>query len=81
MGNIRNHLNAEPKARIVVGDAFDASIQDLTRKGVGSRLCRNALVTRKTDPAKVLPEVTIVTSGVAEAVTLQARESHAYLRP
>jgi uncharacterized protein len=99
MGNIRNHLNADPKARIVVvgngngiefmldgakdrnGNPFDASIQDLKSKGVAFRLCRNTLLTRKIDSAKVLPEVTIVTLGVAEAATLQAHESCAYLRP
>lgn len=97
MGNIRKHLNADPKARIVVvgngiafmldgakernGNPFDASIQDLNSKGVEFRLCRNTPVTRKIDSAKVLPEVTIVTSGVAEAAALQARESCAYLRP
>lgn len=99
MGNIRNHLNADPKAKIVVvgngdgilamldgakdrnGNPFDATIQDLKGKGVDFRLCNNTLVTRKIDKAKVIPEVTIVPSGVAEAANLQAREGYVYLRP
>jgi hypothetical protein len=99
MGNIRNHLNADPKAKIVVvgngngiefmldgakdknGNPFDATIQDLKGKGVEFRLCNNTLVTRKIDKSKVVPEVTIVESGVAEAAKLQIREGFAYLRP
>ncbi len=99
MGNMRNHLNADPKAKIVVvgngngiefmldgakdrnGNPFDATIQDLKGKGVEFRLCNNTLVTRKIDKSKVIPEVTIVESGVAEAAKLQIREGFAYLRP
>ena len=99
MGNVRNHLNADPKAKIVVvgngngiefmldgakdrnGSPFDATIQDLKAKGVEFRLCNNTLVTRKIDKSKVIPEVTIVESGVAEAARLQIREGFAYLRP
>jgi hypothetical protein len=99
VGNIRNHLNADPKAKIVVvgngsgiefmldgandrnGNPFDATIQDLKGKGVEFRLCNNTLVTRKIDRSKVIPEVTIVESGVAEAARLQIREGFAYLRP
>jgi intracellular sulfur oxidation DsrE/DsrF family protein len=99
MGNIRNHLNADPKAKIVVvgngsgiefmldgakdrnGNPFDATIQDLKGKGVDFRLCNNTLVTRQIDKSKVIPEVMIVESGVAEAAKLQAREGFAYLRP
>jgi hypothetical protein len=99
MGNIRNHLNADPKAQIVVvgngngiefmldgakdrnGNPFDATIQDLKSKGVDFRLCNNTLVQRKIDKARVIPDVTIVPSGVAEAATLQARLGYSYLRP
>jgi hypothetical protein len=99
MGNIRNHLNADPQAKIVVvgngngiefmldgakdknGNPFDATIQDLKGKGVDFRLCNNTLVTRKIDRSKVIPDVSIVPSGVAEAATLQARLGYSYLRP
>lgn len=99
MGNIRNHLNADPQAKIVVvgngngiefmldgakdknGNPFDATIQDLKGKGVDFRLCNNTLVTRKIETARVIPDVSIVPSGVAEAARLQAREGYSYLRP
>jgi intracellular sulfur oxidation DsrE/DsrF family protein len=99
MGNIRNHLNADPTAKIVVvgngdgilfmldggkdknGNPFDATIQDLKSKGVDFRLCNNTLVTRKIDRSKVIPDVAIVESGVAEAAKLQSGEGYAYLRP
>jgi intracellular sulfur oxidation DsrE/DsrF family protein len=99
LGNIRNHLAADPTAKIVVvgngngiefmldgakdrnGNPFDATIQDLKSKGVDFRLCNNTLVTRKIDQSKVIPEVTIVPSGVAEAARLQAKEGFVYLRP
>jgi len=99
MGNIRNHLNADPTAKIVVvgngngiefmldgakdrnGNPFDATIQDLKSKGVDFRLCNNTLVSRKIDKSRVIPDVTIVPSGVAEAAKLQAREGYVYIRP
>ncbi|MCU0694453.1 MAG: DsrE family protein [Polyangiaceae bacterium] len=99
MGNVRNHLAADPKAKIVVvgngagiefmldgakdknGSAFDATIADLKSQGVEFRLCRNTLVTRKIDPSKVNPDVSIVPSGVAEAARLQQQDGYAYLRP
>jgi len=97
--NIRNHLNADPSAKIVVvgngkgvefmlegakdknGNPFDATIQDLKTKGVEFRLCSNTLVTLKVDRSRVIPDVTIVPSGVEEAARLQAREGFVYLRP
>jgi hypothetical protein len=99
MGNIRNHLNAEPGARIVVvgnadgvlfmldgakdrnGYPFDATIQDLKAKGVDFRICGNTLAVRKIDRSKVIPDVNLVDSGVAEVARLQAREGFVYLRP
>jgi intracellular sulfur oxidation DsrE/DsrF family protein len=63
------------------GNPFDATIQDLKAKGVEFRLCNNTLVTRKIDKSKVIPEVTIVPSGVAEAARLQAKEGFVYIRP
>jgi intracellular sulfur oxidation DsrE/DsrF family protein len=99
MGNVRNHLAADPKARIIVvsngdgilfqldgakdrnGNPFDATIQDLKGQGVEFRLCNNTLVQRKIDRSRVIPDVTIVQSGVAEAARLQAREGFVYLRP
>ena len=63
------------------GYPFDVAIQDLKSKGVDFRACNTTLTLRKIDRSRVLPEVTIIDSGVAEAARLQAREGYAYLRP
>jgi len=63
------------------GAPFEAAVQQLTAKGVEFRVCRFTLERNKIDPKKVLPEATIVPSGVAEVARLQAREGFAYLRP
>lgn len=99
LGNIRNHLAADPKAKITVvtngngieflldgakdrnGNPYEIIVQDLKGKGVDFRLCNNTLVSRSIDKGKVIPEATIVPSGVAEAARLQAREGYVYLRP
>jgi intracellular sulfur oxidation DsrE/DsrF family protein len=57
------------------------AIQDLASQGVEFRVCRNTLVARKIDEARVLPEARIVESGVAEIARLQAKEAYSYLRP
>ena len=97
--NIRNHLSADPTAKIVVvthaggvqflldgaldgnGAPFDATVQELKAKGVDFRVCRFTLERNKINPEKVLPEATLVPSGVAEVARLQFKEGFAYLRP
>lgn len=97
--NIRNHLDAEPKAKIVVvthgpgidflldgakdknGNPFDATVDTLQAKGVEFRVCNNTLVTRKIDKGQVIPQASIVPSGVAEIGRLQAKEGYVYLKP
>lgn len=99
MHNIRNHLNASPKAKIVVvthgpgidflldgakdknGNPYDAVVQELSNRNVEFRVCNNTLETRKIDKSKVIPEATIVPSGVAEIAKLQVKEGFAYLKP
>jgi intracellular sulfur oxidation DsrE/DsrF family protein len=99
MANIRNHLRADPSAKIVVigngkgidfmldgakdqnGYPFDATIQQLKAQGVDFRLCANSLTARKLDRTKVVPDVTIIESGVAEVARLQAKEGFVYLHP
>lgn len=97
--NIRNHLAADPTAKIVVvthglgidfllegatnqmDQPFAGAVADLANKGIEFRVCNNTLVARKIDAAKLVPEATIVPSGVAEVARLQAREGFVYLRP
>ena len=97
--NIRNHLTADPSAKIVVvthaagvqflldgaldgnGAPFEAAVQELKGKGVDFMVCRFTLERNKIDPAKVIPEASLVPSGVAEVSRLQFKEGFAYLRP
>ena len=97
--NIRNHLTADPSAKIVVvthaggvqflldgaldgnGAPFEAAVQELKAKGVDFRVCRFTLERNKIEPSKVIPEATLVPSGVAEVSRLQFKEGFAYLRP
>ena len=97
--NIRNHLTADPSAKIVVvthagginflldgatdanGAPFDAAVQELKAKGVEFRVCQFTLQRNNIDPKKVIPEATLVPSGVAEVSRLQFKEGFAYLRP
>lgn len=99
LNNIRNHLDAAPKARIVVvthgagidflidgaknatGNPYDVPVQQLGDRGVEFRVCKNTLDARKIDKSKLLPEVRIVPSGVAEIARLQAEEGYVYLKP
>lgn len=97
--NIRNHLDASPKAQIVVvalgngidfmldgaadknGNPYEIVVQELAARHVQFRVCNNTLIARALGKDKVLPEATIVTSGVAEISRLQALEGYAYIKP
>ncbi|MDM5181610.1 DsrE family protein [Massilia sp. DJPM01] len=99
LGNVRNHLNASPKAKIVIvthgpgidflledakdknGNPYDAVVQELSNRNVKFRVCNNTLEARKIDRKRVLPEATIVPSGVAEVARLQTQEEFAYIKP
>lgn len=99
MRNIGNHLDASPKAKIVVvthgagidflldgakdknGNPYDIPVQGLAARHVQFRVCNNTLIARKLDKNAVLPEATIVPSGVAEIARLQIQEGYAYLKP
>lgn len=97
--NVRNHLNASPKAKIVVvahgpgidfllegaqdknGNPYDIMVQELADRKVEFRVCNNTLEGRKISRKQLLPEATIVPSGVAEVSRLQVQEGYAYLKP
>lgn len=97
--NIRNHLSADPSARIVLvahaagvdfllkgakdknGNSYAAAVEDLMLAGVDFRVCNITLTSRNIDPQRVLADVRIVPSGVAEVARLQFREGFAYIKP
>jgi intracellular sulfur oxidation DsrE/DsrF family protein len=98
MRSIGNHLDASPKAKIVVvthgggidflldsakdknGNPYDIPVQALAGRGVQFRVCNNTLVARKLDKNAVLPEATLVPSGVAEVSRLQLHEDFVYIK-
>jgi intracellular sulfur oxidation DsrE/DsrF family protein len=96
--SIANHLEASPKAKIIVvthsggidflldgakdknGNPYEIPVQGLASRGVQFRVCNNTLVGRKLDKNAVVPEATIVQSGVAEVARLQVQEGYIYLK-
>lgn len=63
------------------GKPFDAAVAALAAQGVEFRLCGNTLAAHQIPVSRVLPEVKLVQSGVAEVARLQAKEGFVYLRP
>jgi len=64
------------------GNPYDVVVQQLVDTGhVQFRVCNNTLEARKIDKKEVIPEATIVPSGVAEVARLQLQEGYAYLKP
>lgn len=63
------------------GNPYEPVVQGLKQKGVDFRVCNNTLKSRKLETSAVIPEATIVPSGVAEIGRLQAKEGYVYLKP
>ncbi len=63
------------------GNPYEPAVQELKANGVDFRVCNNTLKSRNLDASAVLPEATVVASGVAEIGRLQAREGYVYLKP
>lgn len=63
------------------GNPYEPAVQGLKEKGVEFRVCNNTLKGRKLEASAVIPEATIVPSGVAEIGRLQAKEGYVYLKP
>ncbi len=63
------------------GNPYEIPVESLKNKGVDFRVCNNTLKSRKLAPDAVIPEATIVPSGVAEIGRLQAKEGFVYLKP
>lgn len=68
-------------AKNATGNPYDVPVQELADRGVAFRVCKNTLDARKIDKSKLLPEASIVPSGVAEVARLQAEEGYVYIKP
>ena len=63
------------------GNPYEPTVQSLKQRGVDFRVCNNTLKGRKIEASTVLPEASIVPSGVAEIGRMQAKEGYVYLKP
>lgn len=68
-------------ARDKNGNPYDALVRELSNRKVQFRVCNNTLQGRKIDRKRVLPEASVVPSGVAEVARLQSQEGYAYIKP
>jgi hypothetical protein len=67
-------------ARDESGQLFATTVRQFKQRGVDFRVCNNTLARRKIDSGGILPEATLVPSGIAEIGRLQDREGYAYMR-
>ncbi|MEX0638729.1 MAG: DsrE family protein [Burkholderiales bacterium] len=67
-------------ARDEAGQLYATAVGQFKGRGVDFRVCHNTLVRRKIGSQGILPEATLVPSGIAEISRLQEREGYAYMR-
>jgi hypothetical protein len=67
-------------ARDESGGAYEAAVKQFRQSGVEFRVCYNTLERRRIDSTEVIPEATLVPSGIAEISRLQSREGYLYMR-
>jgi intracellular sulfur oxidation DsrE/DsrF family protein len=67
-------------ARDESGQFYEIAVRKLRERGVDFRVCNNTLARRSISPSRVIPEASLVPSGVAEITRLQAEEGYAYMR-
>lgn len=68
-------------AKDTTGVLYENEVSKLSARGVDFRVCKNTLVRRKIDLAKVISKADLVPSGIAEISRLQSLEGYAYLKP
>ena len=67
-------------ARDESGQLYETAVQRFKERGVDFRVCTNTLVRRRIERAGIVPEATLVPSGIAEIGRLQESEGYAYMR-
>lgn len=71
---LRNAVNTN-------GEPFEVLIKHLQSQGVSFRVCTNTLNAMGVGKKDLTEGVVMIPSGVAEIISLQARENYAYFRP
>jgi len=67
-------------ARDSSGQLYEGTVRGFKERGVDFRVCNNTLVRRKIDSRDIVPEATLVPSGIAEISRLQGQEGYTYMR-
>lgn len=67
-------------ARDELGQPIEPAIRRFRERGVEFRVCNNTLERRRIDASQVIPEASLVPSGIAEIGRLQSQEGYAYMR-
>ena len=67
-------------ARDSSGQPYESTVRSFKERGVDFRVCNNTLVRRKIDSRDIVPEATLVPSGIAEISRLQGEEGYTYMR-
>jgi uncharacterized protein len=60
---------------------FDATVEDLTSRGVVFEACGNTMKARNISMSQILPQAKQVRSGMVEIAERQFRQHYAYIRP
>jgi anti-sigma factor (TIGR02949 family) len=67
-------------ARDETGELYQNVVHQFYQRGVEFRVCNNTLVRRKIDAQGIVPDASLVPSGIAEIGRLQEREGYTYMR-
>ena len=67
-------------ARDESGAPYEETIRKFAARGVQFRVCNNTLLRQRIDAHYVVPEATLVPSGIAEIGRLQSAEGYAYMK-
>lgn len=63
------------------GNPYETIVKELVARKVQFRACNNTLMGRGISKDRVLPEATVVPSGIAEVSRLQWQEGYIYIKP
>lgn len=68
-------------ARDENGEGIGSAISELASRGVSFRMCNISLINQHIERSALVPEATVVRSGIEEIVRLQNEQGYAYIRP
>lgn len=67
-------------ARDESGELYEEAVRKFAARGVRFRVCNNTLVRQSIVANRVVPEATLVPSGIAEIGRLQSQDGYAYMK-